>query len=163
MTPPTRGLLDRLLDQLEEERARIERALGRLAEDAIWRRPRAGMSSAGNLCLHLAGNESHYIGHGIGGSGYLRERSREFTTEGGLSRAELIARLRAARETTRGVLAELGPEDLDRPLAIDYPQGATVLRVLLHVTHHYSYHTGQIVLLARLLQEGEERLLEWGH
>jgi uncharacterized damage-inducible protein DinB len=160
------SLPQRIIEQLDIHLERIERCLGRLPPEALWRRLRDGTNSIGNLCLHLAGNESHYIGRGIGGADYARDRPAEFQTQGGFSAAELAAKLCAARALTRDALAGLSglsDADLARPLATDHPPGATVLTVLLHVAEHYAYHTGQIVLLTRAFQDGGERVLEWGH
>lgn len=156
------------LTVLDAQLARIVRCLDRLdadprTRDAIWRRPRAGVNSIGNLCLHLAGNESHYIGHLVGGSDDARDRRGEFEAEGGYSREDLVERLEAARQTTREVFARLDVDDLERVVASDHPPRPTVGRVALHVVEHYAYHAGQIVLLTRLAQSGDERLLEWGH
>jgi uncharacterized damage-inducible protein DinB len=150
-------------DQLEAERQRLERCLGRLSENQVWKRPRPGVNSIGNLCLHLAGNESHYLGRGIGGIPYTRDRSGEFNAEGGFTAAELLEKLAAARRASRTALENLTLADLERPVAADYPPGATVLGVLLHAAEHYAYHTGQVVLLTRILQAGDERVLEWSH
>ncbi|HLU47352.1 MAG TPA: DinB family protein [Planctomycetota bacterium] len=156
-------LLEELHRELETDRARIESALARLEPTDIWRRPRPSMSSIGNLCLHLAGNESHYIGRLIGKTSYVRRRSEEFTTENGPGREGLIEKLREARATTTRAFESLREDDLGRTVESDHPQDPTVLRTIIHVIEHYGYHTGQIVLLTRLFQASDERLLEWGH
>ena len=152
-----------LYDNLETHLKWIERCLERLPEAALWKRPRPGLNSVGNLCLHLAGNESHYLGFGVGKIAYKRDRSGEFTADGGTGKEDLLGRLRESRRRTREVLESLRAEDFDRPIEIDHPPDSTVLRIVAHVVEHYAYHTGQIVLLTRLLQEGEERLLDWSH
>lgn len=156
-------LLQELLNSLDAHLGWIEKCLDRIPDDALWGRLRPGTNSIGNLCLHLAGNESHYIGHGIGGTSYRRDRPAEFNAEGGFTRQELLEKLREARETTRSVLGGLTAAEFDRPVEINHPADPTVLRVILHVTEHYALHTGQIILLARHLQEGDERILPWKH
>ncbi len=153
-----------LITSLERQLPRIETCLDRLSEEDVWKRLRPEMNSVGNLCLHLAGNESHYIGHGIGDTGYVRDRPHEFDATGGHSKAELVAELHAARQSTLASLAGLTAADLDRPLdGLDYPEQPTVLNVVVHVVGHYGYHTGQIVLVTKLLQTTDERVLQWGH
>ena len=154
-----------VLAKLDENRARVLLCLGQLNDEAIWSRPRPEMNSVGNLCLHLAGNESHYIGYCIGQSGYVRQRSSEFTTTGGVLKSELEERLEAARATTRSVLQRVRAEQFSDIVDADYPENEerTVLRMILHVCEHYAYHTGQVILLTRMAQEGGERLLQWGH
>lgn len=156
-------ILKELFEQLEEERRRIDLCLEKLTEERIWKRPREGSNSIGNLCLHLAGNESHYVGHCVGGTDYIRDHPGEFNAEGGRSAGELSQALAAARETTRRVFEGLSASNFDRIVESNHPPHPTALRVIFHVTHHYAYHTGQIVVLTRLAQERAERLLEWGH
>jgi uncharacterized damage-inducible protein DinB len=156
-------VLSNILEQLDAGRQRIDTALSRLDDASIWRRPRPGMNSVANLCLHLAGNEHHYIGHVIGGADYVRTRSAEFTADGNVERSELIARLSAARDATRRTFETLTEAELGRAVDSNWPPKSTVLSVVLHVLEHYGYHTGQIVLLARIYQDGEDRLLAWGH
>ena len=49
-----------------------------LSTDQIWRRPFPYGNSIGHLLLHLTGNLRYYIGTQIAGSGYVRDRPREF-------------------------------------------------------------------------------------
>ena len=148
---------------LERQTPRIETCLGRLDDGQIWRRPRPGMNSVGNLCLHLAGNEQHYIGHAIGCTDYRRERAHEFEAAGGYSAFELLRSLGEARATTARVLSSLRSDDLERVVESDYQAVPTIVALVGHVAQHYAYHTGQIVLLTKWLQTGEDRVLEWGH
>ena len=83
-------LCSSLLERMDVQVERIENALGRLTEEDTWKRIRPQSNSIGNLCLHLAGNESHYLGHLIGGSNYQRDRSGEFNATGGFNKAELL-------------------------------------------------------------------------
>ncbi len=156
-------MLSELFERLQEERQRIDLCLRKLTGDEIWQRPREKSNSIGNLCLHLAGNESHYLGHCVGGTDYVRDRPGEFNAEGGRSAEELSQGLAAARESTRRVFESLSAADIDRVVDSDHRPGSTTLGVILHVTHHYAYHTGQIIVLTRLAQEVPGRILQWGH
>ena len=156
-------ILSEFFERLEEERHRIDLCLRKLTDDEIWQRPREKSNSIGNLCLHLAGNENHYLGHCVGGTDYVRDRSGEFNAEGGRTAEELSEGLAAARESTRRVFESLSTADLDRIVDSNHPPNPTALRVIFHVTHHYAYHTGQIIVLTRLAQEVPGRILQWGH
>jgi uncharacterized damage-inducible protein DinB len=148
----SRNFLNEVLSLMEEQTLRIEERLKRLSEEAIWKRPREDMSSIGNLCLHLAGNESHYIGCCIGHSDYERDREAEFATGGGVSRDELLEKLRSARDGTRAVFQNLSPADMYRSVATGGDEETTVVETLLRIAEHYGYHAGQIVLLTRLYE-----------
>ena len=152
-----------VLANMEEHKGYVERSLERLPDGALWERPREGVNSIGNLCLHIAGNESHYIGRCIAVTDYRRDRPAEFTTEGGLGREDLLMRLEEARQSTVKVFDSLSAEIFHQPIEADCHPEPTVLRIILHVAGHYAYHTGEIVLLTRLFQQGDERLLHWKH
>ncbi len=100
--------------------------------------------------LHLAGNARQWIVCGLGGEADKRERQTEFDEPGTVSRAGLLSRLRA---TVADVDEVLGRFDASRILA-SYPiQGteASALAAIFHVTEHFSMHTGQIILLTKML------------
>ena len=96
-----------------------------------------------------------------------RERAREFEARGGIDRRTLVSEL---EETVRAVDGRLS--ELDRQLIADasdaplqrrcLPQGfdQTVLDAVFHVVEHFSYHTGQIVLLAKWHAGGRVRLYD---
>lgn len=158
------------LHLLDTELDRIQTAVNRLPEEHLWKKAREGTNSIGNLCLHLAGNEYQNIISGIGQKPFIRERSAEFLAEGGMESSALLTKLSDVREQSRSVLANLSDADLDREVLIVYPPGSgidsytrTVLELLYHTTSHYSYHTGQIVYMARLLQHMDEHILKWKH
>jgi uncharacterized damage-inducible protein DinB len=159
------------LNMLDKELEKIQLALSRISDDeALWKKLREGTNSVGNLCLHLASNEYHNIVSSIGGYPYMRERSAEFLAEGGYTCRELSEYLPTVREKSREVLTALSGDDLGREIYVNYPPetGITsssrqMMELLYHVTVHYSYHTGQIVYITRLIQQENENLLKWRH
>jgi uncharacterized damage-inducible protein DinB len=156
-------ILDEVLGEMDRCLGWIESSLARLNDDTLWKRPRPEMNSVANLCLHLAGNERHYIGHGVGGLKDTRDRANEFNASGGIGAEGLLGHLNEARGTTRAVFEKLRISDFGRRISTDIPGARNLLQTLFHVSHHYSLHSGQIVLLTKLYQEGTERILEWGH
>jgi uncharacterized damage-inducible protein DinB len=133
--------------------AQIREALAVLDEEEVWARPNAGANSVGNLVLHLAGSSRHFIGRGLGGSDFVRDRPGELAEQGPRPRADLERHLEeAARETAR-VLDGLDPDALLVPSeALGEPH--TPLALLLRVAHHWAVHTGQIVYVAKARREG---------
>jgi uncharacterized damage-inducible protein DinB len=142
---------------LEEYLDKIRLAVERLSEDEVWWRPAPGTNSAGNLILHLCGNLSLWLLAGVGGRPFERRRAEEFNAERSHGKAELLARLDEVVAACRGVLAAIEPGDLDRPASI---QGydTDLLGAVLHAVEHMSYHTGQIVWIAKELEAGPDRL-----
>ncbi len=133
---------------LREYLDKIRLATGDLADEELWLRPAAGTNSIGNLMLHLVGNLSLWVGDGIGGRVYDRDRAGEFRARGSAGRQELLARLGAAVEDAAAVLEGLEPAELDRPVGVQ-GYAVDVRAALFHATEHMSYHTGQIVYAAK--------------
>lgn len=128
---------------------KIERCLEQLSDEQIWWRANAESNSIGNLLLHLSGNARQWIVSGLGDESDARLRQQEFERTA-IPRAELLALLRQTLKEVDTVLANFDQRKiLDR-----YPiQGttATALEAIFHVTEHFSMHTGQIILLTKML------------
>src|SRR5215469_2561481 len=83
----------------EMVRAQTHRWVDPLSEEQLWRRPFRQGNSIGHLLLHMTGNLNYYIGARIAGTGYIRDREREFTEKERKSKAELLAAFDAAIRT----------------------------------------------------------------
>lgn len=137
---------------------KITQSLARLDEEQIWWRPNAASNSIGNLLLHLAGNVRQWMMAGVDGAPDARARAAEFATQQTLDKPALLVRLTETLAEADAVLASLTAqteaEQSDMPLQrVCVPQGfpQTVLDAVFHVVEHFSYHTGQIVYLAKQL------------
>ncbi len=117
----------------------------------LWRTVPGIANSAGNLALHVAGNLRAYVGGVLGGSGYQRNREREFSQREG-SRAEVVAALVAASEEIEAGLQVLTMEALAAPIPHDVMgvRPATG-RWLLHLATHLAFHLGQAGYVRRAL------------
>ncbi|HSM50280.1 MAG TPA: DinB family protein [Thermoanaerobaculia bacterium] len=135
---------------LGEYLAKIEAALAPLADEQLWWRPAESTNAIGNLLLHLHGNLSQWVLDGLGGREYTRRRGEEFAARAGAPKGELLAALAATVAACREAAAALPAAELARVRTI---QGYDVdgARALFHAVEHMSYHTGQIVLLAKAL------------
>jgi uncharacterized damage-inducible protein DinB len=133
--------------------AQIREALASLEEEQIWWRPNASANSVGNLVLHLAGSSLHFIGRGLGGSDFVRDRPAEFAERGPMPSVDVRRRLDEATTETARVLDTLDSTTL---LQVSTATGEphTILALLLRVAHHWAVHTGQIVYVAKSLREG---------
>jgi uncharacterized damage-inducible protein DinB len=138
---------------LEEYLDKIRLALAELDEEQVWWRPAPGTNSAANLLLHLCGNLSLWILAGAGGRPYQRHRGGEFAAQGGFTKAELVERLTRVVGDCREVLAALDAGDLGRPLEVQGYE-TDLLSAVVHGVEHMSYHTGQIVWIAKQLRAG---------
>jgi hypothetical protein len=130
---------------------RIEHAVGGLPLKRVWWRANPESNSIGNLILHLNGTVRQWIVSGIGGEADIRERHREFDAAGGSSASELISQLRATVEAAGRVLSHVNPATLVEPRRIQ-SYNVTVMRAIYNVVEHFSMHTGQILLLAKMFK-----------
>jgi uncharacterized damage-inducible protein DinB len=130
---------------LDRELATLERQLRAYPDDAsLWTRLPGVANPGGVLAHHLTGNLRHYIGARLGNTGYQRDRVAEFARTD-LARAELLDRVRAARDEVQRTLATLDAAALES----EYPDAVGGYRFrtsgfLLHLLAHLGYHLGQI-------------------
>ena len=136
----------------EESVVRIEKVLHMLSEDEIWHSPNEHANSIGNLILHLCGNVTQWIGTGIGGLPDIRERDLEFNTTKIYSKEFLINKLYGLKNTTDEALGSLKDDDILLEARQVQGYDETVLSILIHVIEHFSYHTGQIAVIAKYLK-----------
>lgn len=131
---------------------KIERCLERLSNEQVWWRPNANSNSIGNLILHISGNARQWIVSGLGGEEDHRRRDDEFAERRLLPRDELLAHLKKAVGDVDQTLHSFNSARLLNRFQI---QGTTTtaLAAILHVTEHFSMHTGQIILLAKMLAD----------
>jgi len=139
----------------EEGVVRIIKVLGLLSEEETWYAPNSASNSVGVLVLHLCGNVTQWAGAGIGGFQDKRERDLEFNPEVKPCREELIRDLKVLHPLTNRAFSTLVNDgELLAPRKV---QGfdETVLSIIVHVIEHFSYHVGQIALIAKHLK-GED-------
>jgi uncharacterized damage-inducible protein DinB len=147
-----RGFTELSAALLQEYADKIRIGLGRLDEEQVWWRPNEACNSAGNLVLHICGNLSLWLVHGLGGLDYERDRAGEFQARGSMAKVELLTLLDDTVERCRQVL---GGVSLDQHLSL---QGYEVdgLAGLYHAVEHASQHTGQILYIVKQLAPGFE-------
>lgn len=128
---------------MDESHPRIVKCVAQLTDEEIWRRPNEETVSIGNLILHICGNIRQWIVSGLGGAQDTRTRSKEFSEKGPIPREALLRTLDETMKDTREALDKADPSSL---LRIRNVQGneETGLSMLVHVTEHMSYHTGEI-------------------
>ena len=131
---------------------KIERCLERLTDEQVWWRASERSNGVGNLLLHLEGNLRQWVVAGAGGAEDARVRDREFAERRQLSREIVLAGLRAAVSEADAALARLDPAAL---LETRRVQGldVTLMAAVFHAVEHFSMHTGQIILLTKLLAD----------
>jgi uncharacterized damage-inducible protein DinB len=136
----------------EEYLPKIERCVEKLTDEQVWWRPNPESNSIGNLLLHISGNARQWIVCGLGGDTDKRERQTEFDERSVIPRDELLALLKTTVADVDNVLARFDPARLLDSYPIQGTE-ATALAAIFHVTEHISMHTGQIILLTKMLAD----------
>jgi uncharacterized damage-inducible protein DinB len=137
---------------IDENTQKLATCVQELNDSEIWKRPNLHSNSVGNIILHLCGNMRQYAISSLGNSKDVRERDKEFSADGGYSGAELFKKLTDTVEQAKNVIQSTTEEELLRERKV---QGYTHsgIGIVLHVTEHYSYHTGQIIFWTKLLKD----------
>jgi uncharacterized damage-inducible protein DinB len=127
---------------------RLEMALGALPDEDLWWRPHEGVISFGTILRHLEGNVRQWILSGLGGVADQRIRSSEFEEENVASGKELFTALAETLREASDIIEALTDDELVESVEI---QGfeTTRLGAVLHVTEHFSWHTGQAAWIAK--------------
>lgn len=133
--------------------AKLRDTLEALPPDKLWWRPNEQSNSVGNLLLHLNGNVRQWIVAGVGGEPYQRHRAEEFSSRDGAPLPELLAALERTLDDVDRILESLSGERLAERRTIQGRE-VTVLDAIFHVTEHFSYHLGQIILVAKMFAPG---------
>lgn len=140
-------ILERDLNRLKQE------VLSYKEEENLWLVKNEISNSAGNLCLHLLGNMNHFIGNVLGGTGYIREREKEFSLKN-VSRKEIVSGIEKLSETVKDAIGRLNKDDFEKIYPINvFQKEMTTEFFIIHLTTHLNYHLGQINYHRRLLDK----------
>lgn len=135
--------------QMGAQRRTAEVALAQLP-DGAFDRPLGALDPPGVQVKHLAGSLRSRFTDFLTTDGEKddRDRDAEFTLARGDTREALMDGWNNAWDTVDATLASLTPGDLDRTVTIRGEPFA-VVDALARALGHASYHTGQIVALAK--------------
>ena len=137
------------LKSIDENTSKIKACMKQLDDKEIWFRHNEHVNGIGNIILHLCGNIRQYIISSLGGAPDIRERDQEFSTTGGFTNEDLTTKWQDTIREAKTIIAQVSPENL---LCRRVVQGSeqSGISIIIHVTEHYSYHTGQIIFLTKL-------------
>ena len=138
--------------QMELNLSRIEKCFKILTEEDIWMQQNSSSNSIGNLILHLCGNIRQYAISSLGDIPDIRLRDEEFSARGGYTKNDLFVKLTETVSEAVNVIRVVSDDDLLRHRIV---QGFnyTGIGIMIHVTEHFSYHTGQIAFWTKLMKD----------
>jgi uncharacterized damage-inducible protein DinB len=139
---------------------KIERCVEKLTDEKVWWRSGEESNSIGNLILHLCGNARQWIVSGIGGATDTRARQSEFDERSLIPRAELLLNLQQTLQEVDAVIATLPSEAMLERRTFQGTE-ETVMDAIFHVVEHFSMHTGQIILLTKMLTQSDLRFYDF--
>lgn len=123
---------------------------------SVWAVPAGIGNSTGTLAVHVAGNLRHFVGAGLGDTGYQRDREHEFAVRD-LNRDALAALLVAARDEVDATLRALDPMRLEEQHPLPFgPVRLPIGLALVHLATHLGYHLGQADIHRRVVT-GDKR------
>lgn len=136
----------------EESYSRIFKCLDLLSEEEVWFRPNSNCNSIGNLILHLHGNMRQWICTSFAKKKDVRKRSEEFIASNQIPKRELKKMLLDLKNEILSFIDDLSSEDIlsEYKVQVFKENGVSIL---VHVIEHFSYHTGQIALLTKLMSD----------
>lgn len=148
----SREFISQSILRMSESLERVKICLDLLDEEDVWKRPNSSSNSIGNLILHLCGNIRQYAVSSLSGAPDTRIRDEEFAAKGGYTKAELWTKIKA---TVEEAFQSMGMASVDELLRVRMVQGFELsgMGIIIHVTEHFSYHTGQIAFWTKSLQD----------
>jgi len=140
--------------RINESTKRVIKCLDEIDEIELWKRPNEQSNSIGNIVLHLCGNIRQYIISSLGQVEDIRERDKEFSANGSFKKNELLTMLQQTANDAIAVMEGLDEAALSK---LYFVQGFHLsgIGIIIHVTEHYSYHTGQIAFWVKLLKNND--------
>lgn len=143
----------------EESIPRILKCISMLDLDEIWKKPNENTNSIGNLILHLEGNATQWILTTFTDITDERNRNYEFTSLEKLDHTILTTKLSALQSKLNECFDKINNEQLNAMHTVQCFE-ETGVGIIIHVIEHFSYHTGQIALLTKLLTNKDTQFYE---
>lgn len=146
----TKNLKEECIRRIDESSLKINACLDKLTPEQLWYRPNSASNAVGNLILHLSGNLTQYIISTLHDKPDQRERSKEFSSTIIISNNELASKFKTVISQVTNIINILTTTQLEKSYEVQcYKE--TGVGILVHVTEHLSYHTGQIVYITKMI------------
>ena len=140
-----------LTDRYAANADRVRELAAPLTNAQFWHKPYPYGNSFGNLVLHLTGNLNYYIGAQIAGTGYVRDRPREFNDPDPPSKDDVLKRFDSAVSMVLQTVRAQSPEDWSAEYSAIGTDATNRLAMLVQCAAHMQHHIGQMIYLAREL------------
>ena len=119
-----------------------------LGEEQFWSKPFSFGNSFGHLVLHLTGNLNYYIGAQIAGTGYVRDRPREFAEAARPSKEDVLRKFSDAVEMVVRTIRAQSAEDWSAAYSGTGADAQNRFEMVLQCATHLHHHVGQMMYLS---------------
>ena len=131
-------------------KTRIHSLVAPLSTEQLWTRPYPYGNSVGHLLLHLTGNLSYYIGTQIAGTGYVRDRPKEFADTSQRDKDDVLEDFGRAVDMVLATLAAQGEADWRAPYSgVGAEDVKDRLTMFVRCAAHADHHAGQMIYLCK--------------
>lgn len=146
------GYLDNIKKLFKSYKNLAEKAILDLDNNQINYQPDQNSNSIGIIMRHLSGNmKSRWTNFFTeDGEKSWRERDDEFEVKN-RTKDELLTEWEVGWQRCLTTISNLSPADLNREILIR-SEKHTVIEAINRQLAHYSYHTGQIIYIAKMIQ-----------
>ena len=128
--------------------AKLHKWVDPLSDQQFWRNPYSYGNSIGHLLLHLTGNLNYYIGAQIAGTGYVRNRDREFTEADRPSKGEVVRQFDDAIKLVVDAIGKQSAENWSAAYSAERSKEKNRFAIVLSCAAHADHHIGQIIYLS---------------
>jgi hypothetical protein len=124
-----------------------------LSHEQFWIKPFPFGNSFGHLVLHLTGNLNYYVGAQIAGTGYVRDRPREFAEATPPAKDEVLKKFDEAVELVLHTIRSQSEQDWSKAYTATGVEARDRFDMLLQCATHLHHHIGQMMYLSFALKE----------
>ena len=146
-----------LIDRYTGNAARVHELAAPLSNVQFWKKPFPFGNSFGHLVLHLTGNVNYYIGAQIAGTGYVRDRPREFDDPRPPAKDEALKRFDDAVGMVVKTIHGQSPEDWAAEYSGAGADAKNRLEMVVQCAAHMQHHIGQMIYLNYEWQQRVQR------
>jgi hypothetical protein len=136
-----------LTDRYTAYAARVRELAAPLTNAQFWQKPFPFGNSFGHLVLHLTGNLNYYIGAQIAGTGYVRDRPREFNDPNPPSKEEALGNFENAVGMVLETIRKQRHEDWSREYSGVGSDARNRFDIVVICAAHMQHHIGQMIYL----------------
>ncbi len=139
-----------LAGYFEMVRQKVHQWIAPISDEQLWQRPYPYGNSAGHLLLHLTGNLNYYIDARIAGTGYVRDRDREFNETQRRPKDEVLAAFDRAIAMVVDTIGKQTAESWMQPYSAEREvEAKDRFNIFLRCAGHAYHHVGQMIYLSK--------------